>query len=187
MPAATKFEELLVWQLMHELHIEVWKATETPPAARDFRFRDQIRDASESTVRNVAEGFGRFNPGQFAAFLDISRASALETKALLKKGLDVGYWSENEFKRLDTLADRGLQALAKFQRYLRSPRAKRNAEGRYGRDDTGGTKNVNANGTRTRTRTARTNRTTRTFRTCRTTRISLWVGPVASSAVCRAP
>ena len=135
MPAATKFEELLVWQLMHELHIEVWKATESPPAARDFRFRDQIRDASESTVRNVAEGFGRFNPGQFAAFLDISRASALETKALLKKGLDVGYWSENEFKRLDTLADRGLQALAKFQRYLRSPRAKRNAEGRYGRDD----------------------------------------------------
>jgi four helix bundle protein len=145
MQVATKFEELLVWQLMHELHIEVWKATANPPAARDFRFRDQIRDASESTVRNVAEGFGRFNPGQFAAFLDISRASALETKALLRKGLDVSYWSEEEFTRLDTLADRGLQALAKFQRYLRSPRAKRNAERRYGRDDARRERERNAN------------------------------------------
>ncbi len=134
MAVAKKFEELLVWQRMHELHVEVWRATEKPPAAKDFKFRDQIRDASESTVRNVAEGFGRYNPTEFARFLDIARASTLETKALLRKGLDVGYCPEDEFGRLNALADRGLQALAKFQRYLRSPQAKRNAERRYGPD-----------------------------------------------------
>lgn len=108
-----------------------WKATETPPSAADFRFRNQIRDASDSTARNVAEGFGRFNPAQFVHFLDIARGSAEETRALLRKGLAVGYWSLAEFERLDALAVRGLQAMAKLQRYLRSPQAKRHVARRY--------------------------------------------------------
>ncbi len=82
----------------------------------------------------MAEGFGRFNPGQFAHFLDISRASILDTKTLLKKGLVVGYWNMEEFSRLDSLAERALQSIAKFQRYLRSPQAKGNAARRYGRN-----------------------------------------------------
>ena len=151
MAVANRFEELVVWQRMHELHLEVWKATEVPPSSRDFKFKAQIRDASESAVRNVAEGFGRYNPLEFARFLDIARASVLETQALLIKGRDVGYWPQDEFERLNALADRGLQALAKFQRYLRSPEAKRNAERRYGQDknangtNANGTKNENGN------------------------------------------
>jgi hypothetical protein len=84
--------------------------------------------AALTWLQPSAEGFGRFSPGQFAHILDISRASALETKTLLKKGLAVGYWAEAEFRRLDDLATRGLQTIAKLQRYLRSPAAKRNAE-----------------------------------------------------------
>ncbi len=116
---------------MNELHLAIWNATSKPPASGDLKFRDQIRDASDSAARNIAEGFGRFNPAQFAHFLDISRGSAQETKALLLKGLAVGYWGKEEFDQLDALADRGLQAVAKFQRYLRSPQAKRNAARRY--------------------------------------------------------
>jgi four helix bundle protein len=130
---AKRFEELICWQRMKELSVEVWKATDRPPASRDFDFRNEIRDASDSAQRNIAEGFGRYNPPVFANFLDFSRASALETKALLKKGLAVGYWAEDEFQRLDKLADRGLQTVARFQRYLRSPEAKRNAARRYRR------------------------------------------------------
>jgi hypothetical protein len=47
---------------------------------------------------------------------------------LLIKGVRVRYWNEQEFGRLDALAKRALQAVAKFQRYLRSPEAKRNAD-----------------------------------------------------------
>jgi four helix bundle protein len=75
----------------------------------------------------VAEGFGRYSPAQFLTFLDVSRASALETQSLLKKGLAVGYWDEQEFMRLDRLATRAIQSIAKFQRYLRTPRARHNA------------------------------------------------------------
>jgi four helix bundle protein len=131
MASARRFEDLLAWQRMHELNIEIWKATDRPPASCNFKFCDQIRDASDSAERNVAEGFGRYSPGQFAHFLDVARASALETKTLLIKGLDVGYWKQEEFDRLDQLANRGIQAVAKLQRYLRSPKAKRNAKRRY--------------------------------------------------------
>jgi four helix bundle protein len=125
---ARRFEELLSWQRGHELHIEIWSACDRLRASRDFKFTNQIRDASESVPRNIAEGFGRDSPAQFLTFLDVSRSSALETQSLLKKGLAVGYWDEEEFKRLDALATRAIQAIAKFQRYLRSPKAKRNAE-----------------------------------------------------------
>ena len=125
-----RFEDLVTWQRMYELSLEVWKFTDRPPASRDFDYRDQIRDASDSAHRNVAEGFGRYNPTEFAHFLDISRASALETQALLKKGHAVGYLTDEEFERLDRLVVRGLQVLARFQRYLRSPIARRNAQRR---------------------------------------------------------
>ncbi len=131
MVVAQKFEELLSWQRMHELNIEIWKATDHGPASRDFDFRNQIRDAADSAERNVAEGFGRYNPSVFANFLDFSRGSACETRSLLKKGLACGYFKADDFERLDRLATRGLQAVASFQRYLRSPQAKRNAARRY--------------------------------------------------------
>jgi four helix bundle protein len=125
-----RFEDLVTWQRMYELSLEVWRFTDHPPAGKDFDYRNEIRDASDSAHRNVAEGFGRYNPAEFARFLDISRASALETQALLRKGAAVGYLTEEERARLDGLAVRGLNALAKLQRYLRSPEARRNAERR---------------------------------------------------------
>jgi four helix bundle protein len=131
MAVAKKFEELLSWQRMHELNVEIWTATERGRASRDFDFRNQIRDAADSAERNIAEGFGRYNPSVFANFLDFTRGSACETRTLLKKGLSCGYFTDAEFQRLDTLAIRGLQAVARFQRYLRSPAAKRNAARRY--------------------------------------------------------
>jgi four helix bundle protein len=130
MAGVQRFEELLSWQRMHELNIEVWKAT-GHLSRRDPDFCQQIRDAADSAERNVAEGFGRFNPGSIANFLDFSRASALETKALLKKALKVGHLKPEQVERLDKLATRGIQAVAKFQRYLRSEEARQNAKRRY--------------------------------------------------------
>jgi len=61
----------------------------------------------------------------------------------------VNYWPEEEFLRLDALADRGLQVLATFQRYLRSPQARRNAERRYAAKHCGSASpNGNVNGTK---------------------------------------
>lgn len=125
--SADRFEDLLTWRLMYELSLEVWKFTDNPRVSRNFKYCGQIRDASDSAHRNVAEGFGRYNPAEFARFLDISRGSAEETRALLQTARAQRFVSEEQFAALDQLAVRGLQALARFQRYLRSPMAKRNA------------------------------------------------------------
>lgn len=131
MPVAKRFEELFVWQRTYELSVDVHRATEGGAVTKDFDFRDQIRDASDSAQRNVAEGFGRFNPGEFANFLNMARGSAQETRALLRRGREVGCFSAEQFLHMESLATRGLQMLAPLQRYLRLEQARLNASRRY--------------------------------------------------------
>lgn len=122
------YQDFKAWQLAHELNTKVFEMTSTPPACHDFRFRDNIRDAADSVQRNFPEGFGRFAPGDFARFLDHSRASLLETRNELGVGLERGYFREEDVKTADALAGRALNALSGLQKYLRSPQARRNAE-----------------------------------------------------------
>jgi four helix bundle protein len=130
---ARQFEELVSWQRMHALNIEVRRATEDACVVRDLDFCDEIRDAAGSAERNIEEGFARHNPLLFANFLDFSSAAARETRSLLKKGLACGYFSAEQFDLLDKVAVHGLRAVVNFQRFLRSPAAKRITTGRYQR------------------------------------------------------
>jgi four helix bundle protein len=123
-----RYQDFKVWQLAHELNAKVFEMTSKAPSCHDFRFRDNIRDAADSAQRNFPEGFGRFAPGDFAHFLDHSRASLLETKNELAVGLQRAYFDEDDFKAADALVNRALGALSGLQKYLRSPRAKLNAE-----------------------------------------------------------
>src|SRR4029077_20308971 len=82
---------------------EVLAFTATGPAARDFKYRDQIEDSSASAPRNIAEGFGRFRPRDSARFYEIARASLMETKNHLIDGRDRGYLDDNLYFRLSNL------------------------------------------------------------------------------------
>jgi four helix bundle protein len=123
-----RYQDFKAWQLAAELNSNVFALTSTPPSCLDLRFRDNIRDAADSAQRNFPEGFGRFGPGEFAHFLDYSRASLLEVKNELTVGLDRGYFRKEDVDAATLLAIRALGALAGLQRYLRSPQAKRNAQ-----------------------------------------------------------
>ena len=98
------FKDLVCWRLSYQLKREVFAFTANGPAARDFKYRDQIRDSSSSAPRNIAEGFGRFRPAPFAQFLSFARASLMETRNHLIDGRDSGYLSERECSRLSNLA-----------------------------------------------------------------------------------
>ena len=117
---AKRFEELICWQLSHELHLEVLAFTAILPASRDWKYCGQIRDSSSSGPSNIAEGFGRFRPTEFARFLDFARASLLETDNHLKDGRARGYLDDSLFSRLTHLANRAVGATTKLQTYLRS-------------------------------------------------------------------
>ena len=123
-----RYQDFKAWQLAAELNSNVFALTSTPPSCLDLRFRDNIRDAADSAQRNFPEGFGRFAPGEFAHFLDYSRASLLEVKNELAVGLERGYFSKEDVDAATLLVTRALGALSGLQGYLRSPRAKRNAQ-----------------------------------------------------------
>jgi four helix bundle protein len=123
-----RYQDFTAWQLAAELNSKIFALTSAPPSSYDFRFRDNIRDAADSAQRNFPEGFGRFSPGDFARFLDHSRASLLEVKNELAVGLDRGYFRSEDVDEATTLVKRALKALSGLQQYLRSPQAKLNAE-----------------------------------------------------------
>ena len=101
---ARTFEELLAWQLANELKLEVLDLVSKPPAHRDFKFRDQILDSSSSGPSNIAEGFGRGRPAEFARFLEFAKASIAETRNHLIDAHARGYIADRLFSRLSNLA-----------------------------------------------------------------------------------
>jgi four helix bundle protein len=115
---ARRIEDLIVWQLATDLKREVYAFTAKPPVSRDFKYRDQIRNACASVTRNTAEGFGRFRPKQFKHFLGIAAASLQEVKDELLDGRDRGYLSEDVHVHLRRLTLRALKANLRLQAYL---------------------------------------------------------------------
>jgi len=133
MSSARGVEELVSWQQIHELRLEIDSATKNGSHGDQFAFGGQIREAATSAERYIVDGFGRYNPVVFANFLEFSRTAAWKTRSLLRNGLDHGYLSAEQFNHLDQLANRALRATVRFQRYLRSPAAKGHSPLRYPR------------------------------------------------------
>jgi four helix bundle protein len=120
MTVAKRYQDLVCWQLADELERLVIELTETGPASRDFKFRDQIRDSSSSATRNMAEGFGRFRPREHANFLRIAKSSLMETHNSARSGFNRGYFSASDTERMQRLCGRSGKAATNLVRYLES-------------------------------------------------------------------
>ena len=119
MSGVNRYEDLDAWQIADELKREVYALTETGPASKDFKFRDQIRESAASSTKNIAEGFGRFSPGDNARFVEISVASTMETKDSLKDGIDRGHFTPERVARALQLVERSIKCSTKFIVYLK--------------------------------------------------------------------
>jgi four helix bundle protein len=120
MAAIRKFEEIKAWQKARELVREIYKICSVGGISKDYGLRDQICRAAVSSMSNIAEGFGRNSNKDFAHFLDVARASAMETQSLLYVALDVGYPDQKDFDRLFQLAEETAALTIGFSTYLRS-------------------------------------------------------------------
>ncbi len=114
---ARRYEDLECWKLAKELERRVYAFTATPPASRDPEYCRQIRNSSSSSPRNMAEGFGRFLPGDFAKFMRNALGSLNETRDHLGAGLEQQYLTHVELR---TLADRAIGASVRLTDYLES-------------------------------------------------------------------
>ena len=115
-----RYEDLHVWQLSVKLRDAIERLTASGRVARDFEFKDQIRDSSSSPPRNIAEGFGRFRPKPFANFLRIARGSLQETRNLLQEGETKRYFKTSDVGRLLRIQVRADKAAIGLIKYLES-------------------------------------------------------------------
>ena len=129
---ARRFEDLECWQLARELERRVFALTDKPPAANDFEYCRQIRKSSSSAPPNMAEGFGRYYPGEFARFMRNALGSLNETRDHLGAGFEKSYLSEDLYRELKTLTNRAIGASVNLAKYLdgckgtwRTPRPRR--------------------------------------------------------------
>jgi four helix bundle protein len=117
---AKTFREMVVWQLAFELQQAVLLLLKSGPAARDFKYRDQLADSVKSVPRNIAEGYGRFKPAEIAQFVDYARASLDETENHLRTGVASSYFPAETVGPLIRLIARCRTGLNRWHTYLRS-------------------------------------------------------------------
>ena len=125
---AQTFRDLRAWQAARAFKRALYCLLDQPPLAMDLRLSAQLREAAASAQSCISEGFGRFDPADFARFVKIGRASILECQNHLDDAVDRGLISEIVRKQYDDHAREVLSEIGGLLDYLQSPEAKRNAE-----------------------------------------------------------
>jgi four helix bundle protein len=110
-------EDLICWQLAHDLEIKVHEFTARRPASRNFGFCDQIRESSSSAPANISEGFYRYRHAELASSFNTARGELGETKNHLRKAFRMNYISREEFDVMWRLVCRAMSAALKFQEH----------------------------------------------------------------------
>ena len=125
--AVRRFNELRAWQACREYKLAVYAVCDDGPLSRDWGLRRQLEDSVAGPPGHLAEGFGRFNPSEFARYMVIARSSLMESRDHLRDAVDKKYISEAERQELDALAETALKEVTGLMEYLQSPEALRNA------------------------------------------------------------
>jgi four helix bundle protein len=101
-----RIEDIDAWQLARTFKIGIYKLIERDAIARDFELRDQLRDAAASAPSHISEGFGRFDPVDFARFVKMARGWIQECRNHLIDAADRGHISDAIRQEHDARASR---------------------------------------------------------------------------------
>ena len=117
-PPAKVHKELDVWQLCSQLRRLVLTAIRNGPAAKDYRFRSQLRASVRSACNLVSEGFYRKRDPEFVNYLLWSRGSLGEAADQINDGFESGYFSADQQSAMITLVKRAFGANRELRAYL---------------------------------------------------------------------
>jgi len=116
---ARTYQELEAWLLADDLRRAVIAFLDRSPVNNDFRFCNNLRDAAGSACRNIAEGFARRRPRQFAPFMVIALGSLAEVSDQLLQARHRGLLSAREHEAFTRLINRARDTSEGLLRYLR--------------------------------------------------------------------
>ncbi|MBU2913156.1 four helix bundle protein [Reichenbachiella agariperforans] len=94
------YRKYKVWELGHELTLEIYRVTLEFPAAEKFGIVSQMQRAAYSIPSNISEGCGRDSDKEFARYLVIAKGSASELEYFLLLSKDLKYLNEKDYDAL---------------------------------------------------------------------------------------
>ena len=115
---AHNLQELATFRLCEDLMKLLEAKTSTGKVSYDFKFCNQINDAALDAAADVAEGFARYYPREFARFLDYAIASLAEVRTRTEAGYRRHYFTAQDTSNLLQLCARADKAARGLRRYL---------------------------------------------------------------------
>ena len=121
MSFAERFEELRIWQDARAQVLAIFRFIDHQSSGySDFAFRDQLQRASISVMNNIAQGFERKTPRDFAHFLDLAKGSCGEVRSMLYVAEHLKYLSRERAVDLRDQAENLSRGIAAFTNHLRT-------------------------------------------------------------------
>ncbi|MGB3778330.1 MAG: four helix bundle protein [Tunicatimonas sp.] len=122
------FKTLRVWELFHEIALDIYRITRKFPLEELYGLTSQMRKSASSAPTNTAEGCGRNTDPDLAKFLTIAMGSAseLEYQLLLSKNLE--YIDQDEY---ETIVEKLITAKKMLNTFLQKVRARIPTKRRY--------------------------------------------------------
>ena len=94
------FKKFEVWQLSHQITLNIYRSTKNFSKEELFGLTSQIRRSFASIGYNISEGSGRNSDKEFANFINIALGSSNEAENQLILAKDLGYINEIDFNNL---------------------------------------------------------------------------------------
>lgn len=117
------FEDLECWKACVEVRIYITVLIKNFPPFEKFDLVSNLRRASRSSTRNIAEGYGRYHFQENIQFCRQARGSLFELIDDLITARDEGYITNEEFNKAKGKIEIALRLLNGYINYLE--RAKR--------------------------------------------------------------
>jgi len=114
------FQKLAVWTKSHELVLEVYRVTARVSERSYPGLLSQLRRSASSIPANIVEGCGHSSQPEFARFLQMAGASALELTYHLLLARDLGALSTVQYARLEARTMQVRQMLGGLIRRVRT-------------------------------------------------------------------
>jgi four helix bundle protein len=116
-----RFQEIIAWQLAHQLKVKVDVFLNRSNFKKRYKFADQLDDSVRSAPRNIAEGHMRgFKHKEFAQFLRVARGSLGEVINHLIDANDQKLITEDELYEASRIARRAIGACTGLMQHLES-------------------------------------------------------------------
>ena len=96
------YRDLAAWQHARELGHLVYQLTADFPDTEKFGLVTQARRSAVSVASNIAEGYGRGSPRDYARFLRTARGSLFEVETQTLFANDFGYITDSEWEAIET-------------------------------------------------------------------------------------